>query len=351
MSGKTKKKSLLGKVSLSFVMLIFALLGTVSIAVAFVNPSKVPFVGFFALLFVPLIVVNAILLVWGLVRLKRTTIITALFLALAAIFIPRYFKFGHNEPAPEKSASTISVLSWNVGKYKCTEEGYRGNFKKICHVIDTVNADIVCLQESSAALSGEIQTYFSKKYKVARHTVADGLLIMSRYKLIDDGRIDFPASTNGVAYADYNISGKAFRIYDCHLESFGQSPYKLLSSIFHLERNTIEEKGVQMQKSQSRRSSQIDSLCAHVAACGKKNVVCGDFNDTPLSYSYSRIRRDHKDAFRKVGHGWGGTFRFMWPLLRIDYFFSSSSVKPLYYDCLSDIEYSDHYPIIAYFNN
>lgn len=38
-------------------------------------------------------------------------------------------------------------------------------------------------------------------------------------------------------------------------------------------------------------------------------IVAGDFNDTPSSYTYRRLKGDMTDGFRAVGNGFGGTFR------------------------------------------
>ena len=47
-------------------------------------------------------------------------------------------------------------------------------------------------------------------------------------------------------------------------------------------------------------------------------IICGDFNDTPLSYTYQRLSEKKYDAFIKSGNGIGTTFIKI-PSLRIDY--------------------------------
>ena len=75
-------------------------------------------------------------------------------------------------------------------------------------------------------------------------------------------------------------------------------------------------------------------------------IICGDFNDTPMSYTYYSLAKKHKDTFREAGSGFGASFVPLWPLLRIDYI-----LFPQEYECIKHtthkIKYSDHYPISA----
>ncbi|MPN35093.1 hypothetical protein SDC9_182588 [bioreactor metagenome] len=75
-------------------------------------------------------------------------------------------------------------------------------------------------------------------------------------------------------------------------------------------------------------------------------IVCGDFNDTPMSYTYKNLAFHKRDSFRQAGKGFSATYSLMWPLLRIDYI-----LYPAPYCSLSHktprIEYSDHYPVVS----
>ena len=83
-----------------------------------------------------------------------------------------------------------------------------------------------------------------------------------------------------------------------------------------------------------------------IEKCPVEAFVCGDFNDDPMSYTYSRMKRGRKDSFREAGSGFGATYARMWPLLRIDYI-----MLPERFEAISHqtprVEYSDHYPVIS----
>jgi endonuclease/exonuclease/phosphatase (EEP) superfamily protein YafD len=76
-------------------------------------------------------------------------------------------------------------------------------------------------------------------------------------------------------------------------------------------------------------------------------VVCGDFNDTPASYTYRKIKGGLEDSFVAAGKGYAYTYRYLRRLLRIDYLFYSRDIfKATGYNS-PDLEYSDHKPVIV----
>ena len=77
-----------------------------------------------------------------------------------------------------------------------------------------------------------------------------------------------------------------------------------------------------------------------------RSLAVGDFNDSPLSYTYFRLQRGRKDSFVKAGKGFGATYRALWPLLRIDYILYPPELEAVSFEVLS-APYSDHNPIVA----
>ncbi len=75
-------------------------------------------------------------------------------------------------------------------------------------------------------------------------------------------------------------------------------------------------------------------------------MVCGDFNDTPNSYAYFKIRDGLQDAFHSKGFGIGATYAGISPTLRIDYIFLDRRFRVNYFDRIRK-ELSDDYPILA----
>ncbi len=75
-------------------------------------------------------------------------------------------------------------------------------------------------------------------------------------------------------------------------------------------------------------------------------VICGDFNDTPISFAFNHIAgKDIKDGFRDRGKGYGHSFNGIKGLLRIDFIGYNQSFKGLSYQS-PYLSLSDHNPII-----
>ena len=79
------------------------------------------------------------------------------------------------------------------------------------------------------------------------------------------------------------------------------------------------------------------------------SLVAGDFNDTPLSYTYFRLIRGRKDSFMRAGKGFGATYSALWPLLRLDYVLYPGELKAVSHK-IEKVNYSDHYPVIVQFH-
>ena len=95
------------------------------------------------------------------------------------------------------------------------------------------------------------------------------------------------------------------------------------------------------------RADQVDSIRHHLnTEAPRHRIVCGDFNDTPISYTYRRMARGLNDAFSECGTGYSHTFRGFFGVLRIDYLLSSSSFETLSYEVL-DEPWSDHLPLFV----
>ena len=72
-------------------------------------------------------------------------------------------------------------------------------------------------------------------------------------------------------------------------------------------------------------------------------ILCGDFNDTPLSYAYNTISANLKDTFKESGKGIGQTFVKI-PALRIDYILHEKKIRSLNYKQHKK-KLSDHYAV------
>ena len=101
-----------------------------------------------------------------------------------------------------------------------------------------------------------------------------------------------------------------------------------------------------MRRSITSRPKQVAHVLQSMEKAPVRSLAVGDFNDSPLSYTYFRLQRGRKDSFVKAGKGFGATYRALWPLLRIDYILYPKNLEAISFEVLS-APYSDHNPIVA----
>ena len=342
-------------------MLIVAGLLVLSYVSIVINPAKVWFISIAGILFVPLSIVNVILLLWAVKRRSRSFMIPLLALVPAFFFVGRYVRY-ETEDAHEARAKlagdAVRMISYNVGRFALHEaEGVGSSSECADSIFSFIRAqepDIVCLQEFKIKDITKVKAYLNrmmKGYKAEYYLFpssggAFGNVTLSRLPVKGKGVIKFEESANLAIYTDYEANGRRFRVYNCHFESYNISLSGILRDLARRDSTVLEETGSKMKRSITRRPKQVDQVFSDIEKCTEDTFVCGDFNDNPMSYTYHRMRRGRKDAFVEDGHGFGATYAGLWPLLRIDYILLPDSYMTVSHK-IPRIEFSDHYPVIA----
>ena len=110
----------------------------------------------------------------------------------------------------------------------------------------------------------------------------------------------------------------------------------------------LKSLSVSLKKGFVKRALQAQVVKDHINRSPFPVIVVGDFNDTPVSYAYRKIRKGLNDSFVNSGYGAGFTYKGNYPPNRIDYILYDNSLINSYFEIIK-VKYSDHYPIIAYF--
>ncbi len=172
--------------------------------------------------------------------------------------------------------------------------------------------------------------------------------------MIHKEMIAFKESLNGCIFTDLVIRGDTIRIYNCHLQSvrlrkdYNDLLDSLIFNYSEKQLDELKEVSVRMRQAYIQRAEQVDILARHINASPYPVIVCGDFNDTPVSYAYKKISKDLKDAFVIAGNGIGHSFRGNLPYVRIDYILCGDPFKIIDYNT-EKVRWSDHYPVTARF--
>ena len=343
-------------------MVIVAGLLILSYLSILINPAKVWMISLVGLLFMPLSLLNAFLLLWALKRMSKSFIIPLLALLPAFFFVGRYVRIDTEEECAERMSvegERLTVMSYNVGRFALQDQGVGIESRAEC--VDSVfrflksqDADIICLQEFRVPDADKVKSYvnrYMKGYNVEYYMFptdngAFGNVTLSRLPVKGKGKIKFDESANLAIYSDYEYAGERFRVYNCHFESYNVSISGLVRGFVQRDSVLISTTGDKMKRSITRRPKQVDRVFGHIEHCPVETFVCGDFNDNPMSYTYYRMTRGRKDTFKEAGNGFGASFATMWPMLRIDYILCPKKYTPVSHRT-PRVPYSDHYPVIS----
>lgn len=100
------------------------------------------------------------------------------------------------------------------------------------------------------------------------------------------------------------------------------------------------------RKATVQRSRQAKIIGRHIEESPYPVIVCGDFNDVPLSYVYHQVKGSLEDSFAARGTGIGATYNGRIPGLRIDHILAGSEFEFLSHRVVKG-DYSDHFPIVS----
>ena len=114
----------------------------------------------------------------------------------------------------------------------------------------------------------------------------------------------------------------------------------------HLFRDVVLKFSSKMNEAYNVRAKQADIVAKTIEQSPYPVIICGDFNDVPVSYTYTTIKQDLLDTYATVGTGYGNTYSHKLFPFRIDYIMVDPSFHPIS-SRAARVKYSDHYPVIS----
>lgn len=324
----------------------------------FINPEVVPVCSIFGVYFLPIVLLNIIILIIAALMRTSSFWITFVMLIPSLFFADSYVQFGKNDRENEDG---LKLMTYNVGNFTSSQDGedYEDVLSGVRKLVSEKEPDIISMQEFYVKDTSEAKNIFPGYPYTQKffHTHYDGKyfvgnIIFSKYPIAGGDKITFHDSNNMAVYADIVVNGKQVRLYNLHLQSNSISMTSILNKLsknYEDFSNEFADAHVKVKKSTPRRIQQVKYILEHIENCGTDVLLCGDFNDTPISYCIKELSRGRKDTFKDGGRGMGATYSVLWPLLRIDYVFVPKDYEVLKHETIK-VKYSDHYPVMTKFN-
>lgn len=335
---------------------------------AFVNPDRFPLSGLAGMAYPFVLVIDVVYMLLLAFLKKYSAFIMLAVVGAGYKFIDRTVQLNpmHYIEDFDDNDSSFSFMSFNVrllDRYNWIK-GKSDTKTKIFEFLKYENPDVICFQEfynnSKDSITNEqiiselLQAgYIGRDYNPAdiQHNTNKGYRIFSKYPLAcTTPIIDHTDNLIGI-YSDIIFCGQKARIFNVHLRSIklGYDDYDFIDQI-DSKKNSEQVSGARniynkLTKAYSIRIQQAEMLRRLIENSPFPVVLCGDFNEPPVSYCYREITGgDLCDAFCESGTGWGGTVRLKFLRFRIDYILHSPALESRAYNTHRE-NLSDHFAI------
>ena len=329
-----------------FITLIASATATVICAITpNIEPEQLGIVSVVALAAPIIYIILVCTLFYWIIRWKWTFVVISLIFVIVGLFsVGKYYQIYFKQQATPFYKGNLMVMSYNI----CAKSSQA--------IVDTIakqRPHILCVQEYKSD-SSFVWDRLGKKYTSTASGYAEfSCEIFTNQKIIRQGLIDSLPRFNAI-WADILSNKDTIRVINLHLKStaitaqdmeFVEGHQYMLDSARSSKIKTITDKLVE---NNIYRSAQARKVREFIDASQHMNlIVCGDFNDVPLSYTYKTISQPLSDTFIEEGNGYRYTFNGFFRLLPIDYILTSKNIEVISSEVDYRINLSDHYPIIA----
>ncbi len=327
-----------------------------------ISPAEHPMLSVMGMIFPLFLVVNLLFIFfWLTFKWRRVWIPIVGYLLVyppLALYMPMH-------TAQDVPDGAIKVLSYNVCSYIGVDDYKEGEgFDTICPYLMRQNADIVCLQEDVDTWRRYVFHRYQKTYPYndtiffnLNDEYFNGMGIHTRFPIIRRERIDYPSRANGSVAWYLQVGKDTVLVINNHLEATHLSHEDRLRYKDMLKgkmnRDTVRQESklllTKLGQSNAIRAEGAEAVRRYIEAHSQyPTIVCGDFNDPPISYSRHVISQGMTDCFEATGRGLGLSYNRKGFNFRIDHILCSSHFTP--YNCQVDdeIDASDHYPIFCW---
>lgn len=295
-------------------------------------------------------VAQAVMTLYWIVRWRLWLAVPMVLISLFGLGgLSTFYKIEVSRSYGEKSyeRSALKIMSYNVRSF-INDDGAR-RLDSIVMFVKAANPDILCFQEMGFSELADSLLKPLKPMPKSLSRVDLSPAVYSKYPVINTHRVD---SVKNFLWVDLVVKDDTIRVFNNHLQS-ATIQHEDIAYIENHEYIADEERSElrsvvdRLSANNKLRAAQVDSLKVLIDSSPYPVIVCGDFNDTPVSYTYRNMSKGLKDAFREVGRGFSHTFKGFFGMLRIDYVLCSDEFEPLSYEVVDSVKYSDHHPVFV----
>ncbi|MFT6844993.1 MAG: endonuclease/exonuclease/phosphatase family metal-dependent hydrolase [Flavobacteriales bacterium] len=327
----------------------------------YLSPSSWSFLALFGLAFPVAAFINVLYLAFWIYRKKWFFLLSLLAIVLLWKQHSHWFQF----PTKKTELNGGKLMSYNVRIFDLYEwHNKKGETKQqMLDLFKTENPEIICFQEFMVSANDSTNQWtdtlkhklgfthqalslIKPEGKAARY----GLAVFSKHpiKIIKPMTL-YPEGMPFAQVVDIKThKGNFLKVINVHLASihFKDEDYRFIKNLKAQEH--LANGGIRiisrLLHAFELRAQQVALIKTEIANSPYPTVLVGDFNDSPVSYTYAQLSENMIDAFMQSGSGIGTTYTGDFPSFRIDYVFHSNNIKSAQFNIIKK-ELSDHYPI------
>jgi len=328
------------------------------------GPNAMGYFALFGLAYPFSLLCNLLFIVFWYFKKRVYTLFSIAVILVGANHLTAFFQVSW-KGSKKENHSQLKVLTYNVHVFDVFDKKDGAATRDaIYDVLHREQADVICFQEFYQSEKSKafptrdtLLAFLPNKYYHERYTHAIsgqqyfGVVTLSKYPIARKGFVPFSTDVNNFCiYVDIVKDTDTIRVYNAHLQSirFKKEDYDLANG--KTDQSEIDEASLRIARRLKnafvKRQEQVDRIAASIRASPHPVVLCGDFNDPPVSYTYCTFTDRLEDSFRACGNGIGNTYIGAFPSFRIDYILHSPEIETIDYETLEE-ELSDHHAVTA----
>ena len=326
----------------------------------YLQPTQHPVLSCLGLAFPIFLLLNtACLLGWLIIQQYKCALLplAGLLLCLpqARTYLPLNLR---TERLPEDN---LKILSYNIMGFGASSPTDRQN--PILTYLQESRADVICLQEYSTGKTSKHPTQKAIDKALAEYPYhridaigkqrGNKVACYSKLPILSARPLKYASASNGTLVYELAWGDDTLLLINNHLESnkLTKEDKVVYEDMLRDPEKDKVESGMRqlvgkLAEAAALRAPQADSIAREIERSPHRDIiVCGDFNDSPISYTHRVIGQELDDAFTHSGRGLGISYNQNKFYFRIDHILTSPSLEA--FNCTVDrsIAASDHYPV------